>query len=195
MSIQNPLPPPGANGTPLLDAFRQEASRHDAVHVTLDDSSWRVHGVGVMPQSRREVAWVSADEVPPDATSVFVQALQQSFSSGISQAVARALDLQPSPGQPLSSRTVTQALDMAETGHKALSGVDFFTRLQFSAVADGPQFRRVCASLERAGSSLLPAQREHIDRQLEQRFLEAQSRGASPVPPEVVEGWLKQALG
>lgn len=178
----------------MLEAFEQAAHKHDAVRITLDGAHWQVQGVGTMPQSRREVAWVSPDAAQSDTTSAFVQALGQSFSAGISAAVARQLDLQPAPGQALASRTVKLALDMAQTSRQALTGVDFLTRLQFSAAADGPEFRRVCESLALDAGALTAAERERIDAQLDERFAQAQASGASAVESDMAEQWLRQAL-
>lgn len=195
MNIQNPsFPTTGAPGSPLLQAFEHAAATHDAVRITLDGTDFQVHGVGVMPQSRREVAWVSAADAQTDTTSVFVAALNQSFTSGIATAVARELDLRPAPGMPLASRSVQQALDMAQTGSRALSGVDFFTRLQFSAGANGLEFRQVCETLGRDHTAFTAAERQHIDTQMDQRFAQAQAQGVSPVGRELAEQWLRDAL-
>lgn len=190
--------PPGIEGpsTPkLLESFRQAARTSEAVSVTVDSTRWRVQGVGVMPHSQREVAWVDGGDARADTTSAFVHALASTFSSGITAAVARELELQPAPGRPLSSRTVTQALDMAETGQQAMSGVDFFTRLQFSAVADGAEFRRVCASLGRDTNSISVTERQRIDAQLDRSFEQARMQGTAPVGYDSAESWLLQALG
>lgn len=194
LNIQSPWTAVATATSPLLDAFRQAAQTHDAVRITLDGADWQVQGVGTMPQSRREVAWVSPDAAQPDTTSVFVQALEQSFSSGLSAAVARSLDLRPAPGQALSSRTVNQAVDMAQTGQQALSGVDFLTRLQFSAASNGPEFRRVCESLGQEAGAVTQERRQHIDAQMDARFAQAHASGASPVSGQQAEQWLRQAL-
>jgi len=194
LSIENPSSASGPHAAPSLDAFRTAAEQHDAVSLTLDGERWRVQGTGVLPGSGLKVAWVRPENAQADTTSAFVQALGQSFAAGISRAVARELDLHPQPGQPLSSRTVTQAIDMAETGQRALNGVDFFTRLQFSAAKGGREFRRVCAEEGHATSKLSAADIQRIDQQLDQRFAQALSSGAVPVTYHDAERWLKEAL-
>ena len=76
-----------------------------------------------------------------------------------------------------------------------MSGVDFFTRLQFSAVADGAEFRRVCASLGRDTNSISVTERQRIDAQLDRSFEQARMQGTSPVGYDSAESWLLQALG
>jgi len=188
---KNSFLPPNAIPIPSLDAFRQAAETHDAVLLSLDGETWKVLGIGTLPTSGRKVAWVENPEA--DTTSAFVQALNQSFSGGISRAVARELDLKASPGLPLASRTVIQALDMAQTGQKALAGVDFLTQLQFSATKNGSEFQRVLADVAPT-SALSASDREDIDRQLDRRFADAQAHGAGPVSPGNAEQWLKDAL-
>ncbi|MGB3068129.1 MAG: hypothetical protein WBC18_06265 [Ottowia sp.] len=194
MSIENPSSASGPRVAPSLDEFRKAAEQHDAISLTLDGERWQVKGTGILPGSGRQVAWVSPENARIDTTSAFTQALEQSFSAGISRAVARELDLQPRPGQPLSSRAVTQAIDMAKTGQQALAGVDFFTRLQFSAVQGGPEFKRVCAEEGHAAGKLSQADLQHLDHLLDQHFQQATSNGASPVTYHEAERWLKEAL-
>jgi len=177
------------SATPLLRAMADAAKTHEAVRVSLDGQDWQVHGVGEMPTSRREVAWVTPDT---DTTSVFVEALQQSFSEGVGDAVARALDLHPAPGKPLASRTIEQALVMAEVSQQALSGVNFLTRLQFSAVHDGADFRRISAAT--GHTALSEQQRKQIDAELDLSFAKATREGSQTVAHEAVEEWLRAAL-
>lgn len=194
MSIENPSSASGPHAAPSLDAFRTAAEQHDAVSLTLDGERWQVQGTGVLPGSGRKVAWVRPENAQADTTSAFVQALGQSFAAGISRAVARELGLHPQPGQPLPSRTVTQAIDMAKTGQQALAGVDFFTRLQFSAAKGGSEFKRVCAEEGLAAGKLSKADLERLDHQLDQQFQQALSSGAVPVTYDNAERWLKEAL-
>lgn len=194
MNIQNPTSVSGSDATPSLQDFQTAASQHDAISLELDGEKWKVQGVGVMPGSGRTVAWVGPENEQTDTTSVFVQALGQSFSAGISRAVARELNLTPRPGQPLSSRDVTQAIDMAQTSQQALAGVDFLTRLQFSASKGGTEFKRVCAQENQDPKQLSPAALAHIDSQIDNQFQIAQAKGASPVSFADAERWLKAAL-
>ncbi|SDG74888.1 hypothetical protein [Propionivibrio dicarboxylicus] len=60
-----------------------------------------------------------------DATSAFVAAMTDAYGVRLAQVVADELDLGTEEGRPLSSRTVMQALSMAETIRAALQGVSF----------------------------------------------------------------------
>ena len=192
MTIQNNSPALG-NALPPLDAFSTAARSNESITLSLDGETWQVQGTGVLPGSGRQVAWVKPEDGQVDTTSAFVQALGQSFSAGISRAVARELDLSPAPGQALSSRKVEQAVDMAQHGQQALTGVDFFTRLQFSASSAGSEFKRISADMGVSGQ-LDSAQRARIDQQLDQKFAEAMAAGKSPVTYSDAERWLKEAL-
>ena len=193
MSIEHSSSAFGPNQAPPLDAFRKEAEKHDAITLTLEGESWQVRGVGAMPDSGRQVAWVQSDNPEVDTTSEFVNALSRSFSAGISKAVTGLLDLQPSPGKPLSSRTVSEAIDMASTGAKAISGVDFFTRLQFSAASGGAEFQRVRNEMGLA-NKLDMDDLKRVDSRLDQEFAKAQENGTSPITYLTAEGWLREAL-
>ncbi len=176
---------------PSADAFRQAAARTALVQVTLDGSQWEVKGVGTLPGSQRPVMWVEGEV---DTASVFVASLQNHFSAGISRAVARELDLQPSPGIPLSSRKVTQALDMADASHAPLAGVDYMTQLDLSASSQGDGFRRVCEALGVSAASLGIEQRAAVDARMAESFGTAAAHGGSPVPRDTALQWLREAL-
>lgn len=194
MNLQNLSSTTGSQATPSLADFQTAANQHSNLSLELDGEKWQVRGVGVMPGSGRTVAWVGAESSQTDTTSVFVQALGQSFSAGIARAVARELHLEPNPGQPLSSRAVTHAIDMAQTSHQALAGVDFLTRLQFSASKGGSEFKRVCAQEGLDVAKLSSTTLAQIDRQMDSHFQIAQGKGAVPVLFTDAEKWLKAAL-
>lgn len=123
-----------------LDAFAKAAQSGEDVYVDIAGETLRVLGVGSTPGGR-SVAWVAPNV---DTTGMFAQALARSYGQGIASAVSRELGLEPNPGKPLSARTVTLALDMAQTSRDALSGVDFMTRLALSATNDAPAFQQAC---------------------------------------------------
>jgi hypothetical protein len=173
-----------------LEAFDKAAREGASVHVTQDGAQWRVLAQGNMPASGRPVAWVEPDPRTDDTRSAFVDALRESFTSGISRAVARELDLGPSPGQPLSSRTVKDAIAMAESAKSALAGVDFLTQLQFSAAKEGAEFHRVCRERGIGAESLTVAVRQQIDSALAQHFAGA----TSPVAFSLARQWLNDEL-
>ena len=108
-----------------MDDFRQGAAQNEELQVQLDGHSFKVISVGQTP-SARSVAWVSGDQ---DTTGMFIAALESAVGSALSQVIASELDLRPNPGKPLASRTVEQALVMADTATTALEGVDFASSL------------------------------------------------------------------
>lgn len=175
---------------PTLDAFAEATKTGNAVYVSVSGQSLQVLGTGVMP-SGRSVAWVAPDV---DTVSMFTEALSYTYGQGIAITVARELGLTPSPGTPLSSRTVTLALDMARTSSQALSGVDFGTRLDCSAVVGGPGFTAACQALGIAPASLDSAQRQRIDEAMERKFEQAAAQGQSPVAPDIAQAWLRELL-
>ncbi|CUI80767.1 Uncharacterised protein [Achromobacter xylosoxidans] len=133
-----------------LDAFAKAAQSGEDVYVDIAGETLRVLGVGSTPGGR-SVAWVAPNV---DTTGMFAQALARSYGQGIASAVSRELGLEPNPGKPLSARTVTLALDMAQTSRDALSGVDFMTRLALSATNDAPAFQQACRDAGVAPSGL-----------------------------------------
>ena len=134
MAIAN-IPSPGAGSLPLfsVDDFRREAAIGETVRLQVDGESFALVASGRTP-SGRSVAWVDGGG---DTTMMFVDALTGRYGNRLSQAVADELGLQPAPGKPLSSRTVREALEMAETASVALEGLRFAQQLA-SAPADVP---------------------------------------------------------
>lgn len=178
------------HGSPALDAFTAAAKNSDAVYLSVSGQSMQVLGTGVSP-SGRSVAWVDPDL---DTVRMFTEALGQQYGIGIAKAVAQELGLSPSPGKPLSSRTITQALDMAQTAGQVLAGADFAMTLQCSATGQGPLFKAACQAQEIDPASLSPPQRQDIDQAMLHRFEQASLSGQSPVTPEVAMGWLRDLL-
>lgn len=160
------------------------------MHVSRDGSQWKVLGTGTTP-SQRTVAWI---EPGSDSTSAFVGALGQSFSQGIQASVVRELGLGPAPGKPLSSRTVMQAIDMAQTSRQTLQGVDFLTQLTMSAVGQSSGFNEACRASGVPATAVTAQQRESIDAAMQQRFEAAAQEGRSPVALQVAREWLREEL-
>lgn len=184
----------GGPALPPLEAFRQGAEKGEAVQVTIDGQDFKVVAQGQMQgagSGARSVAWVQGEA---DSTGMFVQALSQSFGHGLSSAVARELGLDPSPGKPLASRAVMQALDMAAIGQQALAGVDFLTRLEHSANAKGAAFEHVASSIGIDPARLTGDQRAAIDAGMQARFDAASAQGQSPVAHETAAAWLRDEL-
>ena len=189
MTIHLSVPLP-SHEPPSLDRFEAAAQGTESIYLSGSGETLQVLGTGTTPEGR-QVAWVAPDV---DTTRAFTQALEHSFGPGISQTVARELGLQPSPGKPLSSRVVQQALDMAQTSSQALAGVDFITQMDCSATTQGAGFRSVCQALGRDPDRLSPQQRQDIDTALQTRFAQAAAQGLSPVAPETARGWLRDLL-
>ncbi|MFJ1302015.1 hypothetical protein ACILG0_18775 [Pseudomonadota bacterium AL_CKDN230030165-1A_HGKHYDSX7] len=171
-----------------LDAFAQAAEQGGDVYVTVVGEQFHVLGSGTTP-SGRSVAWVATDA---DTAALFSDALAHTYGNGIASAVSRELGLAGGPGTPLSARSISLALDMAQTSRDALDGVDFMTRLDHSAAAGSTGFRAVCDQLGVAPDSVSPAQRMAIDLAMEQRFNDAAHRG--PVTADQARQWLAELL-
>lgn len=184
-----PLSAPSSSG-PSLEAFASAASVGDAVHVSVSGQSMQVLGTGSTPGGR-SVAWVAPDV---DTTAMFTNALARTHGQGVAIAVARELGLQPSPGTPLASRVVSQALDMAQTTRAALEGVDFFTQMLCSARSGGPAFQQACQATGVASADVGQAQRQQIDQAMQSRFEQAAAQGQSPVSPGTAQQWLRELL-
>lgn len=180
----------GATSAPDLQAFQEAAQQGQWLHVSRDGAQWQVKASGTTP-SQRAVAWVEPDH---DTTSAFVTALGQSFSRGVQSAVARELGLDPAPGRPLSGRLVQQAIEMARTSENALSGVDFFTRLQASAQHGSTAFAQVCQELGHDPARISPQTRAQIDQRVQQQFDAAQAQRLAPVPDGQARQWLLEAV-
>ncbi|MFY3082583.1 hypothetical protein ACOTF2_21155 [Achromobacter xylosoxidans] len=173
-----------------LDAFAKAAQSGEDVYVDIAGETLRVLGVGSTPGGR-SVAWVAPNV---DTTGMFAQALARSYGQGIASAVSRELGLEPNPGKPLSARTVTLALDMAQTSRDALSGVDFMTRLALSATNDAPAFQQACRDAGVAPSDLDAGRRGALDQAMQARFDQAAEAGHSPVSLATAAGWLRDLL-
>ncbi len=189
MTINVPLTAP-PHGSPALEAFTAAAKNNDAVYLSVSGQSLQVLGTGTS-SSGRSVAWVDPDL---DTARTFTNVLGQQYGIGITKAIAQELNLTPSPGRPLSSRTITQALDMAQTAHQALAGVDFLTALQCSAQGSGPIFRAACQTLEINPASLSAPQRQQIDQAMRHHFEQAALSGQTPVRPDIAADWLRDLL-
>ena len=186
--------PANTSSAMRLEAFAHSASQSDQLQaVVVDGQAYTVQALGQLPTAGgpRSVAWVQGDV---DTTALFMEAFGASFGGRLSAAVSKELGLEPNPGKPLASRLVTQALDMAQTGQQALSGVDFLTRLAHSATAGGAAFKAIAAELAMPAASLGDASRRDIDARMEQRFDVAAASGQTPVPASQAGHWLRAEL-
>lgn len=173
-----------------LDAFTQAAAGGREVYADIAGERLQVMATGSLPNGR-SVAWIAPDV---DTASMFVDSLARTFGSGVGTAVARELDLVSAPGKPLSSRTVTQAVDMAREAGHAMGGVDFVTQLGLSAKASGAEFQRAAGRADISVGHLDAGQRQAIDDAMQARFDQAAASGNSPVPPSVAQTWLVDIL-
>lgn len=185
-SVSRPVP-----GYPQLDAFTQAAQGGGDVFISVAGDQLRVLGTGATPGGR-SVAWVAPDV---DTSSMFAQALANTYGNGIASAVSRELGLAANPGKPLSSRTIEQAVDMAQASRQALEGVDFATRLACSASAGSSIFMAACNQAGIDPASLDAQQRRTLDADMQQRFDQAAASGQSPVSLDTARTWLSQLLG
>ena len=186
----NPSVPLASQGSPSLAHFEAAAHDSEAVYISVSGQSMQVLGTGATPGGRN-VAWVAPDI---DTTRLFTDALANSYGNGITQTIVRELGLEPTPGKPLSSRTVSQALDMAQTSSQALSGVDFATQLDHSASARGAGFPTACRALTIDPASLSTQRRQEIDAAMQLRFEQASAQGQSPVMADTAQSWLRDLL-
>lgn len=178
-------------GYPQLDAFTQAAQGGGDVFISVAGEHLQVLGTGATPGGR-SVAWVAPDV---DTVSMFSQALANTYGNGIASAVSRELGLAASPGKPLSSRTIEQAVDMAQTSRQALEGVDFATRLACSASTGSSVFMAACTQAGIDPASLDAQQRHTLDASMQHRFDQAAATGQSPVSLDTARAWLTQLLG
>ena len=171
----------------LLNSFRDSASQGETLQVVCDGASWKVEVSG-------NGHFAAPSEYPVDTTAVFIATLGQVFSPGIQEAVVHELGLAPRPGEPLASRLVLRAIAMAENSRQALEGVDFMTRLMFSAATNSEGFISACRASGLSPEALDARQRAAIDAGMLQRFAQAQQQGQSPVAPGQAQQWLQAAL-
>jgi len=179
------LPP-----APALEAYTEAAQNAQDLYVTISGTQYQVLSWGQTPMGR-SVAWIAPDT---DTTSMFTQALAQTFGRGIASAVAQQLGLDPAPGKPLSSRTVFSAMAMADNAKNALLGVDFLSRLSTSARADTAAFRQVCRDCQIDPTRITPEQRNNLDLAMEVKFDHACANGLSPVSLEQAGQWLRELV-
>lgn len=186
----NSLPPSTVRDAPCLDDFSSAATHDEAVYVSAAGQSLRILGTGVTPGGRT-VAWVSPDI---DTTRLFTEALARSYGTGIAQTVTQELGLTPSPGKPLASRAITQALDMARTAAQVFSGVDFVTQLNYSAETRGTGFTALCRDMGIDTADFSPEQRRRIDQAMGEKFEYAGTQASGPVSPGTAREWLRALI-
>ncbi len=160
------------------------------LHLVHDGHAWKVEALRTTVGERSG----RYRGIEVDTASVFVASLGRGFSPGIQAAVVRELGLVPRPGEPLESAAVLQAIAMAETSRKALEGVDFMTRLMFSAAIHGTGFTQACAALGIPPEAVGAQQRAALDARMQKRFDEAAQQGQTPVAPALARQWLQAEL-
>ena len=190
-STSSSRPDGTAADTPSLESFANAASQGEAVCAEHDGSHWLVAAVGEGERCSGTDAQVLAKA---DTTSLFLEALEAAYTKGIRDAVVKTLELLPSPGQPLASRAVHQAVEMANSIRQSLAGVDFLTTLTYSAKLNSGLFLSVCRDEGVDPSTLGAAQRAQIDDTMTQRFAEAARLGIIPVAQTAARAWLAQAV-
>lgn len=184
------FPKPVDSSRLSLKTFSDVASAGGALQVSHNGSDWTI---GLSDEYPLEPGGSRA-ESDVDTTSIFIEVLGKTYSRGIQETVVRELGLQANPGQPLQLRLVRQAIAMAEVSQQALQGVDFMTRLTFSAAAHAVGFVDTCRSLGVSPDTFSAPQRTAIDASLLQRFVTAASQRQSPVAPGGARQWLHAEL-
>ncbi len=185
---------PETSSPPTLDAFinaARAAGDEGEVRVRIDGSNCLVLATG-KTASGRDVSWIANAE--PDATSVYLSVFQKHFGKRLTNAVLEHFSDELSPGKPLSARTVTLALEMADRSLTVLSGVDFLTKLQSSAVAHGHNFEAACKRLGLNPATFNIETRTRIDGVIQNRFRAAFLDGESPVDMDRMQQWLLEAI-
>lgn len=182
--------PSAPRESPGLDDFASAAALGEGVYASAAGRSLQILGTGMTP-SGRTVAWVEPDL---DTTQLFTDALAHSHGIGITQTVVRELGLASNPGKPLASRTITQALDLAQTVAQVLSGVDFVTLLNHSAKSLGTGFTTLCQDMGISSADLTPDKRARIDQAMHEKFEQAAAQGISPVSSSTAREWLRTFL-
>lgn len=172
-------------GGPTLEAFKQAASEGPTIY--LDGERLTVLSSGRSPAGH-SVDWVAPDG---DAAGALIEAIGHATGPGLSRAIAHTLGLSSAPGKPLSSRTVEQAVSMAETGRNALEGVNFMTRLSFSAQGGGPAFEQACALAGLKSADVGAADRLRIDQAMQSRM---EATGAEVVSAGQAMHWMVELL-
>lgn len=178
----------------LLDSFNERATQGKEVRVEVDGQSYMVLAQGTLATASgnaRSVAWVQGDV---DTTHIFVNAMSQTYGARVSDSITKELGLEPSPGKPLASRLVQQALEMAKISQEVLGGVDFLTALEHSAVAGGRGFHQAVSVLNLDSKSMTAQTRMELDAHMQAKFAQANANGQSPVAAEVASAWLKGLL-
>jgi|JI10StandDraft_1071094.scaffolds.fasta_scaffold391799_2 hypothetical protein len=190
MSAPFPAPDPDPNDGPTLNAFRREALRGPAVVAYQAAEGHVVQAVGQL-SSGREVAWLGPSG---DTTHDFLDAIAQRFGAAAKARVHQELGLKPAPGKPLPSRLIEPALAIARRTHGVVAGLDFMSRLAFSAQLSGRSFLAACRQQGIDPQRLDAATRQRIDAAMAQRFAAAVDLPGNEVPQETAMKWLLDLL-
>ena len=190
MNPPNPDPQAPRSDGPLLDAFQREAQLGPAVVAYTAAEGPVVQAVGQL-SSGREVAWLGPTV---DTTHEFLDAIGHRFGAAASARVRSELGLQPAPGRPLASRLIDPALAIARRTQSVLAGIDFMTRMAYSAQLSGRCFLAACRELDLDPARLDGPTRQRIDAAMAQRFAAAVDLPGNEVPQETAVKWLTDLL-
>lgn len=185
-----PAPDPNLNDGPTLNAFRREALRGPAVVAYETAGGHVVQAVGKLG-SGREVAWLGPSG---DTAHDFLDAIAQRFGAAAKARVHQELGLQPAPGKPLPSRLVEPALAIARRTHSVIAGLDFMSRLAFSAQLSGRSFLAACRQQGIDPQQLDAVTRQQLDAAMAQRFAAAVDLPGGEVPQDTATKWLLDLL-
>ena len=93
-----------------------------------------------------------------------------------------------------AGETEAGRLEVIRMTRQVLEGVDFMTRLSYSAIYGGPDFKRIASNLGIDPMALDSSTRQSIDVNVHQQFLRATESGDTPTRESTAEKWLKEAL-
>ncbi len=139
--------------------------------------------------SEPDPSWTDASSEPPaDPLEGARRTAGDRVVDVASRLLGQPTDLTQAPG---AQSALLMAVDVAA---QALAGVDFLTRLEFSAVHPGARFKACAQELNIPVDGLSQDQRERIDSLMQERFAEAAASGNSPVDPHLAKQWLHHEL-
>ncbi len=162
------------------------APPEDRARVAEPPGSWEVRPAGNAENGVHDLAREAAVRCLQDARST--------LGDRVIDLLADALSISTDLRVPLPAGAEHSALEALHSARSALQGVDFCTRLDFSAVADGPGFKSVLQQLPVSPQRLDRPTRERIDARMGQRFDEAAQCGRSPVTQATAVLWLRNEL-
>lgn len=182
-----------------LESFLDAAASGDYVGIGEGLNGPAVIALGKAPNGA-QVAWIDtskAGSLPremADATAMFLDALEQSYGRHISEIVKNGLRLNDHAGRPLASPLVKRAVELAKASQSLYAGMNFMSRIHFSATRGGAEFARACAKHGTSAQELGPGRRAYADYLFDQSFQSASRGDTVYVPPEKARQLFEDAV-